>query len=138
MQLDETEWRGLSDNHRIASNTASFSFVTSMEGVVQDISDLSTTPATYSSLFSGLGVESRVSGRQGAMPGDDPHMDALSRILRKCPTTSASSCFSKKQEPFSYYRALSSILSKSSHEESFLSRPDRSRKEVSTTDQRAY
>ena len=49
--IDEAEWRGLSDNHKIASNTASFSFVTSMEVVVQDISTLSTTPATYSSLF---------------------------------------------------------------------------------------
>ena len=60
--IDEAEWRGLSDNHRIASNTASFSFVTSMEGVVQNISELSTTPATYSSLFSGLRGEPRVSG----------------------------------------------------------------------------
>ena len=75
--IDEAEWRGLSDNHRMASNTASFSFVTSMEGAVQDISELSTTPATYTSLFSGLG-EPRVSGRRQTMYDDDPQMVALS------------------------------------------------------------
>ena len=83
--IDEADWHGLSDNHRMASNTASFSFVTSMEGVVQDISALSTTPATYHSLFSGCGEEPRVSGRRKTMPGDDPQMDALSRVLRKKP-----------------------------------------------------
>ena len=59
-------------------------------------------------------------------------MDALSKVLRKSPT---------KQEPFSYYGALSAILSESalSHpDRALLARPDRSRKEVSATDLRTY
>ena len=36
--VDEAVWQGLSESHRVASNTASFSFVTSMEGDIQDIS----------------------------------------------------------------------------------------------------
>ena len=144
--VDEADWRGLSDNHRLASNTASFSFVTSMEGVVQDISSLSTKPTTYSSLFSGSSHESRASSQMKTMSEDDPQKDALSRALRRHPTRSSRECFGTKQEPFSYYQALSAILSDSRQRdghpreswESFLTRPDRSRKEVSATDRRAY
>ena len=138
--IDEAAWRGLSEAHRMAANTASFSFVTSMEGIVQDLSDLRTTPATYTSLSVKFGDESPTVGRSNYGSEDEPQMNALARVHGKRRTTSSRhQPHAKKGAPFSYYGSLTKILSESALEESFLAkRPDRSRKEVSATEKRTF
>ena len=43
--VDALVWNTLPEAHKIASNTASFSFVTNMEGNIQNLDPLETTPA---------------------------------------------------------------------------------------------
>ena len=91
---NEAEFQGLGNSYRVASKTATYaSFATSVEGVVQDTSTLSTTPAPYTALCTGFDDEPRVSGRRMAEQKDeeDPQMAALLRVLGKSPTKSSRS-----------------------------------------------
>ena len=66
-------WKRLPDTHKLASNTASFSFLTPLEGVVQDVTEMETTPATYAALSAvlGAGHEDTMSQDSECIP-DDP------------------------------------------------------------------